>query len=123
MSNDKRLNTLLKETRTFEPPESFKEQANFNDPGVYQRAEEDPEGYWAEQAEQISWFEPYSKVLEWDAPHSKWFLDGKLNATYNCVDRHREGPRKNKAAIIWEGEEGNNKIYTYDMLGREVDKA
>ncbi|GAB4074479.1 acetate--CoA ligase [Barrientosiimonas marina] len=123
MSNTDRLNTLLEEDRTFEPPESFKAQANFNDPSVYERAANDPEGYWAEQAEYLSWFKPYSEVLNWNPPHAEWFVDGKLNAAYNCVDRHREGPNKNKAAIIWEGEQGNSQIFTYDMLGREVDKA
>lgn len=118
-----RLNTLLEEHRTFPPLESFKEQANFNDPSVYQRAADDTEGYWAEQAENLSWFKPYSKVLDWQPPHAEWFVDGKLNAAYNCVERHRTGPRKNKAAIIWEGDNGDSKIYTYDMLGREVDKA
>ncbi len=123
MSAEENLNTLLKENRTFAPPEEFKAKANFNDPDVYERAETDPEGYWSEQAQKLSWFKPYDKVLDWDPPHAKWFTGGKLNAAYNCVDRHREGPRKNKAAIIWEGERGNNKIFTYDMLGREVDKA
>ncbi|MBM7599325.1 acetyl-CoA synthetase [Virgibacillus halotolerans] len=123
MSAEENLNTLLKENRTFAPPEEFKAKANFNDPDVYKRAEADPEGYWSEQAQKLSWFKSYDKVLDWDPPHAKWFTGGKLNAAYNCVDRHREGPRKNKAAIIWEGEKGNNKIYTYDMLGREVDKT
>lgn len=118
-----RLNTLLEENRTFPPLDSFKEKANFNDPSVYQRAADDTEGYWAEQAENLSWFKPYSKVLDWQPPHAEWFVDGKLNAAYNCVERHRTGPRKNKAAIIWEGDNGDSKIYTYDMLGREVDKA
>ena len=123
LSAEENLNTLLKENRTFAPPEEFKAKANFNDPDVYKRAEADPEGYWSEQAQKLSWFKSYDKVLDWDPPHAKWFTGGKLNAAYNCVDRHREGPRKNKAAIIWEDEKGNNKIYTYDMLGREVDKT
>lgn len=123
MATEEKLSTLLTEDRLFEPPEDFKAQANFNDPSVYERAEKDPEAFWAEQAKEISWFKPYDKVLEWDSLHAKWFLDGKLNVTYNCVDRHREGIRKNKAAIIWEGDEGESKVYTYDMLGREVDKA
>ncbi|HET7578622.1 MAG TPA: acetate--CoA ligase [Bacillales bacterium] len=117
------LDALLKEERTFEPSEEFKAQANFNDPEVYERAASDPEAYWDEQAKEITWFKPYDKVLEWNPPHAKWYTGGKLNAAYNCVDRHREGPRKNKAAIIWEGEHGESKVYTYDMLGREVDKA
>ena len=117
------LDTLLKEDRRFPPSEAFKAQANFNDPNIYEEAAKDPVAFWAKQAEEISWFEPYKEVLQWDPPHAKWFVDGKLNAAYNCVDRHREGPRKNKAAIIWEGELGGCKVYTYDMLGREVDKA
>lgn len=123
MSAEKNLDALLKEDRTFEPSEEFKAQANFNDPGVYERAASDLEGYWAEQAKELTWFKSYDKVLEWNPPHAKWFLGGKLNAAYNCVDMHRQGPRKNKAAIIWEGENGDSKVYTYDMLGREVDKA
>jgi len=117
------LDTLLKEDRRFPPSEAFKAQANFSDPNIYDEAAKDPLAFWAKQAEEISWFEPYKEVLQWDPPHAKWFVDGKLNAAYNCVDRHREGPRKNKAAIIWEGEFGGCKVYTYDMLGREVDKA
>jgi len=68
MTEEERLNTLLQETREFPPPEDFKKQANFNDPDVYRRAEEDPEGYWAEQAKEISWFEPYNQVLDWQPP-------------------------------------------------------
>ncbi len=118
-----KLDTLLQETRTFLPSEAFRAQANFNDESVYERAESDPEGYWAEQAQHLTWFRPFEKVLEWNPPHAKWFIGGKLNAAYNAVDRHREGARKNKAAIIWEGEPGDSKVFTYDMLGREVDKA
>lgn len=119
----KQLDTLLKENRVFHPDPAFTKQANFNDPDIYERAAKDPEGYWAEQAKHITWFKPYDKVLEWNPPHAKWFLGGKLNAAYNCVDRHRQSPRKNKAAIIWEGENGDSKVFTYEMLGREVDKA
>jgi acetyl-CoA synthetase len=121
--DDRQLDTLLKENREFPPSEEFTAQANYNNPDIYEEATKDPEKYWAKEAENITWFEPYTEVLQWDAPHAKWFVDGKLNAAYNCVDRHREGPRKNKAAIIWEGEKGGRKVYTYDMLGREVDKA
>lgn len=123
MPDANQLDTLLKETRRFAPTAEFRAQANFNDPGVYERAKADPEAYWAEQATNLTWFKPYDKVLEWNPPHAKWFVGGKLNAAYNAVDRHREGPRKNKAAIIWEGEPGDSKVFTYDMLGREVDKA
>lgn len=117
------LDTLLLEDRRFSPSDDFRMQANFNDPSIYERAAKDPEGYWAEQAQELTWFRPFQKTLEWDPPHAKWFVDGKLNAAYNAVDRHRFGPRKNKAAIIWEGEPGDSKVFTYEMLGREVDKA
>ncbi|WP_303797754.1 acetate--CoA ligase [Alicyclobacillus macrosporangiidus] len=118
-----KLDALLSESRVFPPSEAFRAQANFNDPSIYERAAADPEAYWAEQAQHLTWFEPFTKVLEWDPPHAKWFIGGKLNAAYNAVDRHREGPRKNKAAILWEGEPGDSRVYTYDMLGREVDRA
>ncbi|CAB3390925.1 acetate--CoA ligase [Kyrpidia spormannii] len=117
------FDSLLKETRRFEPSEEFRNQANFRDPTVYDRARQDPEGYWAEQARHLDWVTPFTKVLEWDPPHARWFSDGQLNAAYNAVDRHRLGPRKNKAAILWEGEPGDSKVYTYEMLGREVDRA
>lgn len=123
LNDDNRLSTLLRETRAFPPSEAVREQANFMDDSVYERARQDPEGYWSEQAEQLSWFAPYESILKWEPPHAKWFLGGKLNAAYNCVDRHRYGSRKNKAAIIWEGEPGDSRVFTYDMLGREVDKA
>ena len=118
-----RLSTLLTETRQFPPNSAFVAQANFNDPAIYQSASENPEAYWSDQAKYLSWFEPYDKVLTWDPPHANWFVGGKLNATYNLVDRHRHSARKNKAAIVWEGEPGDKKVFTYDMLGREVDKA
>lgn len=118
-----RLDTLLHEQRSFAPSDEFRKQANFNDLAVYDHAANDPEGYWDEQAQHISWSTAYNQVLEWNPPHAKWFLGGKLNAAYNAVDRHRLGARKNKAAIIWEGEPGDSKVYTYEMLGREVDKA
>ncbi|MCL6625160.1 acetate--CoA ligase [Alicyclobacillus shizuokensis] len=117
------LDTWMHENRTFSPSESFRQQANFADPAVYERAQQDPEGYWAEQASYITWMKPFTRVLEWNPPHARWFADGKLNAAQNTVDRHREGPRKNKAAIIWEGEPGDQRVFTYDLLGREVDRA
>lgn len=117
------LDTLLKETRSFAPSSEFQGNANFNDPSIYERALEDPEGYWSEQAKHLDWFTPYTKICEWNPPHAAWFSDGTLNATYNAVDRHRATYRKNKAAILWEGEPGDRRVLTYDMLGREVDRA
>ena len=82
----------------------------------------DPEGFWAEEAKHLDWFTPWQKVLEWNAPWVKWFVGGKLNVTYNCVDRHAHSARRNKAAIIWEGEPGDSRVLTYGMLEREVNR-
>jgi len=121
--NSERLDTSLHETRVFAPTSEFTEQAAFHDPAIYEQAAANPEQYWADQARQLAWFTPFTKTLEWNPPHAQWFADGTLNATYNAVDRHRLSARKNKAAIIWEGEPGDSRVLTYDMLGREVDKA
>jgi len=117
------LDALLRETRTFAPSEEFRRQANYKDESIYEEAARDPEGYWAKQAEHITWFHEFESVCRWDPPHAQWFIGGKLNAAYNCVDRHTLTHRKNKAAIIWEGEPGDSRVLTYDMLRREVDKA
>ncbi|WP_026973992.1 acetate--CoA ligase [Alicyclobacillus contaminans] len=123
MTTTGNLDALLRETRVFPPSDEFRAQANVNDERIYERAAQDPEAYWAEQAQQLTWFRPFEQILEWNPPHAKWFLGGTLNAAYNAVDRHRESHRKNKAAILWEGEPGDSRVYTYDMLGREVDRA
>src|SRR5205085_5411459 len=111
---------LLQEDRTFPPSKEFRAKANINDEGVYARAEKDPEGFWASFASELEWFTPWTKVLEWKPPHAKWFLGGTINASVNCVDRHVRGPRRNKAAIIWEGEPGDRRTLTYFDLFREV---
>src|SRR5215469_2843410 len=115
-----RLDALLQETRSFAPSADFRHQANVSDPGVYERAAHNLEAFWAEEAARLDWFKPWDKVLEWKAPWAKWFLGGKLNVTYNCVDRHAHSDRRNKAAIIWEGEPGDSRVLTYGMLEREV---
>ena len=116
------IDALLQEDRTFPPSEEFRSQANIADPGVYEEALRDPEAFWARFAEELDWFKKWDQVLDWDPPHAKWFLGGKLNVSYNCVDRHLQGARRNKAAIIWEGEPGDWKVYTYRDLYREVCK-
>ena len=120
--NEKNLEALLHENRQFPPAPEFTAAAVASDPAVYERAAADPEAYWAEWARELSWFEPFEKVLKWKPPHAKWFADGKLNAAYNCLDRHLDGPRRNKAALIWEGEPGDVRVYTYWDLHREVSK-
>ena len=116
------LDALLEENRKFPPSEEFRKQANANDPEIYERARRDPEAFWAQQSERVDWFTKWNKVLEWNAPWAKWFLGGKLNITHNCVDRHASSSRRNKAAIIWEGEPGDSRILTFGMLQREVNK-
>jgi acetyl-CoA synthetase len=90
---------------------------------LYRRAEQDPEAFWGECAKELSWFKPFDKVLEWKFPFAKWFLNGKLNASYNCLDRHLTTARRNKAALIWEGEPGDVRVLTYQMLASEVARA
>src|SRR5579864_2877716 len=116
------LDALLEENRKFPPSEEFRKQANANDPEIYDRARRDPETFWAQHAERLDWFTKWTKVSEWNAPWAKWFLGGKINITHNCVDRHAASSRRNKAAIIWEGEPGDSRILTFGMLQREVNK-
>ena len=120
--NEKNMSALLDERRTFPPSEDFKARASWNDPEIYERAAKDPEGFWAEQAKNLDWFQPWERVLEWNAPWAKWFVGGKLNVTHNCVDRHAHSARRNKAAIIWEGEPGDSRVLTFGMLEREVNR-
>ena len=114
------IDALLQENREFPPPPDFAREAVANDPDIYDRAAKDPEGFWAGMAKELHWFKPWGKVLQWDPPFAQWFVGGKLNVSYNCLDRHLDGPRRNKAALIWEGEPGDWKVYTYWDLHREV---
>ena len=115
------IDALLQEERSFPPPADFTARANLSDPDIYAKAAADPEGFWAGLAEELDWFQKWDTVLDWgDAPFAKWFLGGKLNVSYNCIDRHVKNGRRNKAAIVWEGEPGDWKVYTYGDLLREV---
>src|SRR5688500_1598216 len=114
------ISDLLQEDRSFPPPPAFREQANVRDDEVYARAEQDPEAFWAGFASELEWFTPWTRVLEWHPPHAKWFVGGTLNASVNCVDRHVRGPRRNKAALVWEGEPGDRRTLTYFDLYRQV---
>ncbi len=111
---------LLREDRTFPPSESFRAQALVRDEAIYEEAARDPEAFWAKCAAELEWSRPWTQVLDWQPPHAKWFVGGQLNASVNCVDRHVRGPRRNKAAIIWEGEPGDRRTLTYHDLYREV---
>ncbi len=114
------IDALLKEDRQFPPPDEWRRNAVPNDPDIYRRAAADPEAFWAGFARELEWIQPWSRVLEWKSPNAKWFIDGKLNASVNCVDRHVRTLRRNKAAIIWEGEPGDRRTLTYWDLYRQV---
>ncbi len=115
------LDTLLKESRSFDPPTDFKRQANVKTKTVYRDAQRRL-SYWAKHARQLHWFKPWSKVLDWKPPHAKWFIGGKLNASYNCLDRHVATDKRNKVAILWEGEPGDRRVLTYWELYRQVNR-
>ena len=114
------IDTLLTENRSFPPPRDFTAGAVLNDPSIYARADKDPEAYWADEARRLDWMKPWTTVCEWKPPHAQWFIGGKLNAAANCLDRHVAGARRNKAAIVWEGEPGDRRTLTYWELYREV---
>jgi acetyl-CoA synthetase len=120
------IDSILTEKRSFPPPPEFSKSAHIRSKEEYDklcaRAAADPEAFWADIARELHWFEPWTKVLEWNAPWAKWFLGGKINLSYNCLDRHVATWRKNKAAIIWEGEPGEVRTYTYQQLLTEVCK-
>ena len=118
----KTIEALYKEERRFEPPAEFRQRAVIADDSLYKKAEQDPEAFWAEQAEAVDWFHKWDKVRQWSPPWVKWFLGGKLNLSYNCIDRHVNSPRRNKAALVWEGEPGDERVLTYNDLYREVNK-
>jgi acetyl-CoA synthetase len=126
MSDPTAIESVLHENRLFQPPEEFAAAARVKSFDEYERmyakAEADPEAFWAEQASDIHWFKKWDKVLEWNEPFAKWFVGGKLNISYNCLDRHLDSWRKNKAAIIWEGEPGEVRTLTYLQLHRQVSK-
>ena len=118
------IESVLKETRLFQPPKAFSAEAHVKSLQDYEelwrRAYETPDVFWAEVASELHWFEPWSKVLDWKLPDAKWFVDGKTNLSYNCLDRHLSTSRRNKAALIWEGEPGDRRVFTYQQLHREV---
>jgi acetyl-CoA synthetase len=116
------IEALLHEERQFRPPKKFIAEANVRDPSIYSKADRDFEKFWAGFARELSWYRPWKKVLDWKPPKAEWFVGGRLNASVNCVDRHVAGPRKNKAALIWEGEPGEQRTLTYRELLREVSK-
>jgi acetyl-CoA synthetase len=117
------IESLLAEGRTFPPPDGFKKSARITDAAVYDEADVDVEGFWARQAaDLLDWFEEWDTVLEWDLPFSKWFVGGKLNAAYNCLDRHVAAGHGDKVAYHWEGEPGDTRTITYAQLLDDVSR-
>jgi acetyl-CoA synthetase len=117
------IEDYLSEDRTFPPPPSFTKDALITGAEVYDEANTDVEGFWARQAaELVDWYEDWHTVLEWDLPFAKWFVGGKLNVSYNCIDRHVEAGRGDKVAFHWEGEPGDTRTITYADLLDEVSR-
>ncbi len=124
MAKEVELSSVLRERRRFKPKAAFSKEAHVGSLAAYERlcrkAERDPEGFWGEMSSEIAWLKPWRKVLDWKEPFAKWFVGGRTNVAYNCLDRHLDGWRRNKAAIIWEGEPGDTRVLTFGDLHREV---
>ncbi len=114
------LESLLEENRSFSASDDFKKNATLNDPDIYEKAGKDRLKFWEPFAHDLHWFQKWDKTLEWNKPFAKWFVNAKTNMSYNCLDRHLEGPRATKTAILWEGEPGDVRKITYEELHREV---
>jgi acetyl-CoA synthetase len=109
------------ETTTYTPDPSYREESRIGSwETAYQRFLDDPDAFWADIAGELEWFRPWEKVKEWNYPHARWFTEAKLNITHNCLDRHVQGNRRNKVALIWRGEEGQERVLTYRQLHQQV---
>src|SRR5947209_9952065 len=119
---ESKLEEML-DIETFEPPEDFKKNALLDDPAVYEEAEKDWQGWWLKQAKELHWFkEPTETLDDSNPPFYKWFADGKINASYNCLDRHVEAGNGDRVAFHWRGEEGEERDITYAEFHRDVQK-
>ena len=122
----KNIESHLIENRIFKPSTEFSKKARVGSMAEYKKMHAEsvnkPDKFWAREAKELHWLKKWTKVLDWKLPYAKWFTGGKMNAAQNCLDRHLETPRANKAAIIWEGEPGDKKVLTYRQLHREVCK-
>ncbi len=117
------IDHLLQETGEIPPPPHVARQATLQDyDETYRRSIADPEGFWAEVASELEWFKPWDKVFQWDYPNFQWFLGAQCNITHNCLDRHLNTPTKNKAAFIWLGEDGAERVFTYGRLAQLVNR-
>lgn len=124
MSSATNIDSILTEERVFPPPQEFSKNAHIKSMDELDQlraeASSDPEGFWGRMAEELHWFKRWDKVLEWNPPHAKWFVGGRTNLSFNCLDRHLTTWRRNKAALIWEGEPGDRRTLTYQQLHTEV---
>ncbi len=121
---DNNIETLLKESRTYQPSTTTKAAAHIKDYDTeYKKSIADPEAFWGGVAKELDWFTPWSKVLEWNYPFAKWFVGATCNISYNCLDRHVKNGRKNKVAVIWVGENDTERVFTYGQLYREVNRC
>jgi len=120
MEKPAEINALLNETRVFPPSAETRRRAHVSNSDIYTEAAVDPEGFWAKFAAELEWSTPWTRVLDWRPPHARWFDGGRLNVAVNCLDRHVATARRNKAALIWEGEPGDRRTLTYFDLHREV---
>src|SRR5262245_41208099 len=116
------IEALLKEKRKFPPSKAFVKNAVMKQNASYAEGQRNPVKFWEQRARELHWFKPWKKTLEWKPPYSKWFVGGKLNVSYNCIDRHVQGPSRNRAALIWEGEPGDTRVLTYRSEERRVGK-
>ena len=118
------LDVLLHTEQTFPPPPEFAAQANASDPGIYERADADPEAWWGSWAEKLDWIEQFDEILDWsEPPFAKWFSGGKLNVSANCLDRHVAAGNGDRIAYYWEGEDATRKEITYDWLLEQTQRA
>jgi acetyl-CoA synthetase len=125
-TNDQDLSSVLRENRVFPPPAEFAAKAHVGSLAAYEelyaRSTTDPEAFWAEVARELHWFKPWKRVLEWHEPWAKWFVGGRMNLCYNCVDRHVENGKANKTAILWESEQGGVKRISFGELLKDVSR-
>ena len=123
MTQQEQLDNLLQVTEVISPPHHLVANANLQDyQAEYERSIQDPEGFWANVASELQWYQPWDQVFQWDYPTFRWFVGGKCNITANCLDRHLNTWRKNKAAFIWLGEDGTERVFTYGRLAQQVNK-
>ncbi|MDX1373364.1 MAG: acetyl-coenzyme A synthetase N-terminal domain-containing protein, partial [Nitrososphaeraceae archaeon] len=120
------LNDKDFELKSFKPPPEFKKAAHISSfsqyKSIYEFSKSDPERFWSSEAKELKWFKPWKEIKKGTASATKWFVGGKTNITYNCIDRFIQGSKKNKAAIIWEGENSETRVLTYQLLHTYVCK-